>query len=161
MSSTRQSFNFYFQIKSLYKMATTLLSVGGRGGGPFFLNGLNNGASLQKIWVWVGALQVKAVRAWLTDGREQTFGIPLGAHQEFVFQPGELITSMSLWGNGVDTRLGAIKFNTSCNRNFIVKMTNPGLKREYTVDVGSGLCLGIEGRCGHDIDCMGFVFPVV
>ncbi|MGL5118690.1 MAG: jacalin-like lectin [Plesiomonas shigelloides] len=155
------NFSFNFQIKSLYKMATTLLSVGGGGGGPFSLNGLNNGSSLQKIWVWVGATQVKAVRAWLTDGREQTFGLPAGAHQEFVFQPGELITSMSLWGNGVDTRLGAIKFQTNHSKSFNLKMTHPGLKREYTVDVGSGLCLGIEGRYGHDIDCMGFVFPVV
>ncbi|KAI7812651.1 aerolysin-like protein [Triplophysa rosa] len=139
-------------------MATTLLAIGGQGGGEFTFNGQNNGSSLQRMWVWVGGSQVKAVRAWLTDGREQTFGRPGGSFQEYVFQPGELITSMSLWGNGVGTRLGAIKFKTNYSKNFFVKMTSWSLRTEYPIDIGSGLCLGIEGRCGLDIDCMGFLF---
>jgi hypothetical protein len=37
-------------------------------------------------------------------------------------------------------------------------MTSWPLKTEYTIDVGSGICLGLEGRSGSDIDCMGFLF---
>uniref|UniRef100_A0A8K9URC7 Uncharacterized protein n=1 Tax=Oncorhynchus mykiss TaxID=8022 RepID=A0A8K9URC7_ONCMY len=37
-------------------------------------------------------------------------------------------------------------------------MTSWPLKTEYTIDVVSGICLGLEGRSGSDIDCMGFLF---
>ncbi|XP_067249162.1 aerolysin-like protein [Chanodichthys erythropterus] len=137
---------------------TTLELIGGQGGGPFSFTGENNGASLEKIGVWVGGWQVKAVRVWLSDGRVQTFGEPAGNHQEYKFQPGECFTSLSLWGNGAGTRLGAIKFKTSLGREFFAKMTSWGLKTEYPMDVGSGFCLGVVGRGGADIDCMGFMF---
>nr|XP_032834707.1 aerolysin-like protein [Petromyzon marinus] len=93
-----------------------------------------------------------------TDGTSAQHGGPLGSHSEFVFQPGELFSSLSLWGNGAGTRLGAIKFKTSKGREFFVKMTDWGLKTEYPIDIGSGICLGIVGKGGSDIDCMGFVF---
>ncbi|XP_048011009.1 aerolysin-like protein [Megalobrama amblycephala] len=137
---------------------TTLELIGGQGGGPFSFTGENNGASLEKIGVWVGGWQVKAVRVWLSDGRVQTFGQPAGDHQEFKFQPGECFTSLSLWGNGAGSRLGAIRFKTSLGREFFAKMTSWGLKTEYPMDVGSGFCLGVVGRGGADIDCMGFMF---
>ncbi|KAK9976507.1 hypothetical protein ABG768_021712 [Culter alburnus] len=137
---------------------TTLFVIGGDGGSPFSFTGENNGASLEKIWVWVGGWQVKAVRVWLSDGRDQTFGEQDGDHQEFKFQPGECFASLSLWGNGAGTRLGAIKFRTSLGREFFAKMTSWGLKTEYPIDVGSGFCLGVVGRGGVDIDSMGFMF---
>ncbi|XP_048046240.1 aerolysin-like protein [Megalobrama amblycephala] len=137
---------------------TTLGQIGGRGGSPFSLTGENNGASLEKIWVWVGGWQVKAVRVWLSDGRDQTFGQPFGNYQEFKFQPGECFTSLSLWGNGAGSRLGAIKFRTSLGREFFAKMTICGLTTENHMDVGSGYCLKVVGRSGADIDCMGFMF---
>ncbi|XP_065134520.1 aerolysin-like protein [Paramisgurnus dabryanus] len=139
-------------------MSTTLHLIGGNGGHEFSLTGESNGASLERIWVWVGGSQVKAVRAWLTDGSEETFGKPEGSYEEYVFQSGELITSMSLWGNGAGTRLGAIKFETNYGGKFFVKMSSWGLKTEYPMNVGSGFCLGIVGRCGWDIDQMGFLF---
>ncbi|XP_067249152.1 aerolysin-like protein [Chanodichthys erythropterus] len=137
---------------------TTLHLIGGQGGGQFSLTGENNGASLEKIGVWVGGWQVKAVKVWLSDGRDQTFGHPAGNHQEYKFQPGECFTSLSLWGNGAGSRLGAIKFRTSLGREFFAKMTSWPLKTEYPMDVGSGYCLGVVGRGGSDIDCMGFMF---
>ncbi|XP_065133733.1 aerolysin-like protein [Paramisgurnus dabryanus] len=139
-------------------MSTTLCLIGGHGGHEFSFTGKSNGASLERIWVWVGGSQVKAVRAWLTDGSEETFGKPEGSYEEYVFQTGELITSLSLWGNGAGTRLGAIKFETNYGGKFFVKMTSWGLKTEYPMNVGSGFCLGIVGRCGWDIDQMGFLF---
>ncbi|XP_048011847.1 aerolysin-like protein [Megalobrama amblycephala] len=137
---------------------TTVEQIGGQGGFPFSLTGENNGASLEKIWVWVGEWQVKAVKVWLSDGRAETFGKPVGDHQEFKFQPGECFTSLSLWGNREGSRLGAIRFTTSLQRGFFAKMTSSGLQKEYPMDVGSGYCLGVVGRAGGDIDCMGFMF---
>ncbi len=145
-----------FIIKMSYP--TTLFQIGGNGGAPFSFTGVNNGASLEKIWVWVGEWQVKAVKVWLSDGRSETFGQSSGSHQEYVFTPGECFTSLSLWGNGKGSRLGAIKFKTNKGVEFFPKMTSWGLKQEYPMDVGSGFCLGVEGRAGADIDCMGFVF---
>lgn len=132
--------------------------IGGNEGDWFSLTGKKNGASLKRIWVWVGPSQVKAVRVWLSDGQNKTYGSPAGDHTEYMFQPGERITSLSLWGNGNGTRLGGIKFKTNQHKEFFVKMTSWGLKTEYPIDVGSGFCLGVEGRSGCDINCMGFVF---
>ncbi|KAA0721291.1 Aerolysin-like protein [Triplophysa tibetana] len=137
---------------------TTVCLIGGQGGHPFSFTGETNGASLEKIGVWVGEWQVKAVKVWLSDGRNQTFGNPAGPYQEYKFQPGESFTSLSLWGNGAGTRLGGIRFKTTLQKEFFVKMTSWGLKAEYPMDVGSGYCLGVQGSGGADIDSMGFVF---
>ncbi|XP_026117896.1 aerolysin-like protein [Carassius auratus] len=137
---------------------TTLFEIGGGGGSAFSFTGQNNGASLEKIGVWVEDWQVKAVKAWLSDGRSDTFGKPAGSYQEYTFQPGECFTSLSLWGNGAGTRLGAIKFKTNHGGDFFAKMTSWGLKTEYPIDIGSGYCLGVVGRAGADVDCMGFMF---
>ncbi|XDV19388.1 hypothetical protein PO909_024871 [Leuciscus waleckii] len=132
--------------------------IGGGGGGAFSFTGVDNGASLEKIGVWVGGWQVRGVRVWLSDGRVENFGEGSGPYQEYTFSPGECFTSLSLWGNGAGTRLGAIKFKTSLGGEFFAKMTDWSLKKEYPMDVGSGYCLGVVGRGGADIDCMGFMF---
>ncbi|XP_026224001.1 aerolysin-like protein [Anabas testudineus] len=132
--------------------------IGGQGGGHFHFTGESTGATLKKIWVWVGGWQVKAVKVWLTDGRSQQFGNSDGNFTEFQFEDGEHISSLSLWGNGAGTRLGAIKFRTSRSREFFAHMTDWPLKTEYPIDVGSGICLGLTGSAGSDIDCLGFVF---
>ncbi|XP_072522030.1 aerolysin-like protein [Salminus brasiliensis] len=135
-----------------------LQMIGGKGGGDFDFDGIKNGATLQKIWVWVGGWQVKSIRVWLTDGRSMQFGNPSGSYSEFTFQDGEHFTSLSLWGNGAGTRLGAIKFKTNRSREFFAHMTEWGLKTEYPIDTGSGICMGVTGRAASDIDCLGFVF---
>ncbi|MCI4390321.1 hypothetical protein PGIGA_G00121310 [Pangasianodon gigas] len=135
-----------------------ILVIGGRGGKAFDFNGVGNGATLRKIWVWAGGWQIKAIKVWLTDGQSQEFGEPAGSFSEFILEDGEHFTSLSLWGNGAGTRLGAIKFKTNRSREFFAHMTSWGLKTEYPVDVGSGICMGITGHAGSDIDCLGFIF---
>ncbi|XP_059916239.1 aerolysin-like protein [Gadus macrocephalus] len=138
-------------------MATTLEIIGGGGGSPFSFTGRDNGATLKKIGVAVGGWQIKAVRAELTDGRVETFGNAV-TFSEFTFELGERITKLSLWGNGAGTRLGGIRFWTSSGREFFEYMSDWGLKTEYSIDVGSGVCLGLEGNAGSDMDSMGFLF---
>uniref|UniRef100_A0A3B3SXG6 Jacalin-type lectin domain-containing protein n=1 Tax=Paramormyrops kingsleyae TaxID=1676925 RepID=A0A3B3SXG6_9TELE len=111
-----------------------------------------------KIRVWVGGWQVKALKVWLTDDQSKQFGIPAGDYSEFTFEDGEQITSLSLWDNGAGTRLGAIKFGTNRRREFFAYMTEWPLKKEHQVDTGSGICMGIKGGSGTDIDRLGFVF---
>lgn len=131
--------------------------IGGKGGSSFACYG-TDGKVLEKIGVWVGGWQVKAIQIWRTGEQGRTWGNPSGGYKEFAFQPGERITKLSLWGNGAGTRLGAIRFETSTGRTFDQGMTEWGRKQEYPVEVGSGICVGIQGRAGSDIDAGGFVF---
>ncbi|XP_062842966.1 aerolysin-like protein [Trichomycterus rosablanca] len=132
--------------------------IGGRGGSPFRFDGIENGATLKKIWVWAGGWQIRGIKVWLTNDNSQQFGKSEGKFSEFTFEDKEHFTSLSLWGNGAGTRLGGIKFKTNLSREFSAYMTDWGLKTEYPVDVGSGICMGITGRSGSDIDSLGFVF---
>ncbi|XP_004086107.1 aerolysin-like protein [Oryzias latipes] len=132
--------------------------IGGQGGDSFNFTGESNGATLKKLWVWVGGWQVKGIKVWLTDGRVRQFGRAEGGFSEMEFQDGEQIKSLSLWGNGAGTRLGAIRIRTTAGQEFFPQMTDWGLKTEYPIDVGSGICLGVIGRCEVDIDSLGFVF---
>ncbi|XP_049327411.1 aerolysin-like protein [Astyanax mexicanus] len=139
-------------------MSTLVFPVGANEGDQFTLNGLGNGAMLKQIWVWVGGWQIKAIKVWLTDGRSMQCGDPSGNPQKFKFEDGEFFDSLSLWGNGAGTRAGAIKFKTNKSREFFVQMTDWGLKTEYPIDVGSGICMGISGKAKEDINCLSFIF---
>ncbi|XP_076878651.1 aerolysin-like protein [Brachyhypopomus gauderio] len=132
--------------------------IGGGGGSEFTFDGIDSGSTLTKLWVWAGGSQIKAIQVWLSNGQNQQFGKPGGTFSEFTFQDGEHFTSLSLWGNGAGTRLGGIKFRTNHSREFFAHMTSWGLKTEYPIDVGSGICVGVKGRSGLDIDCLSFMF---
>ncbi|XP_051784976.1 aerolysin-like protein [Erpetoichthys calabaricus] len=114
---------------------------------------------LEKIAVWVGESQIKGMKIWLTNGEMKQFGYPYFWYPiEFTFQPGELFTSLSLWANKDETRLGAIMFKTNKNREFLARMNRWEVNVEFRVDVGSGVCLGVIGRSGWEIDALGFMF---
>ncbi|XP_017574901.2 aerolysin-like protein [Pygocentrus nattereri] len=136
-----------------------ILEIGGGGGSAFNFDGIDCGATLEKMGVWAGGWQIKAIKIWLTNGQSMQYGNPGdGPYSEYTFKPGEHITSLSLWGNGAGTRLGAIKFTTTLGKTFFPQMTSWGLKHEYPIDIGSGICMGVIGRSSSDIDCLGFIF---
>ncbi|XP_060748880.1 aerolysin-like protein [Tachysurus vachellii] len=132
--------------------------VGGQGGNAFNFNGNDTGSMLKKIQVWEDDNTLRAVKVWLTDGRSEQFGRPAGNIKEFTFENGEYFTSLSLWPNQDGTRLGAIKFKTSQSREFFAILKNGRLNPEVSVDVAFGICIGIKGRSGRDIDRFGFIF---
>ncbi|XP_060749197.1 aerolysin-like protein isoform X2 [Tachysurus vachellii] len=113
---------------------------------------------LKTIQVWEGEWQIKAMKVWLTDDRSEQFGVPAGNLKEFNFEDGEHFTSLSLWPSENGSRLGAIKFKTSHSREFYASLTIWTLKPEVPVDVASGICMGIKGHSGLDIDHLGFIF---
>jgi hypothetical protein len=136
-----------------------VLQVGGDAGGEEFrFIGGDNGALLEKIGVWAEGWQIKAIHVWLTNGEEKRFGEPNGSYKECSFAQDEQFTSLSLWGNGAGTRVGWIKFTTNKNQHFDHGMTEWSRKQEYPIDIGSGICCGVVGRAGSDVDYLGFVF---
>ena len=98
-----------------------ITKIGGKKGKLNYFYGDNDGSMLGKIGVWVKDRMIKAITVWLTNGLCQEFGKQLGAYHEYSFQPGELITAMSLWPNRDGDRLGAIKFKTSKGNEFFQK----------------------------------------
>ena len=114
----------------------------------YLLHGLK-GATLKRIGVWSGRRQIHCIKIWLSDGTRKEFGVPLGDFSEYTLQPGELITSMQLSGNGASgkqTRLGAIKFST--NRSDVgfsttVSQAACDESEVYPICVGSGWCAGV------------------
>ncbi|XP_047656457.1 aerolysin-like protein [Tachysurus fulvidraco] len=135
-----------------------VVEVGGQGGYIFYFNGTEDGSLVKMIQFWEGEYSINAVKVWLTDDRSAQYGDPAGNLKEFKFEDGEHFTSLSLWPNKDGKRLGAIKFKTSHSREFYAKLTKGGLKPEVPVDVASGICMGIKGRSGLDIDRLGFLF---
>ncbi|XP_058273198.1 aerolysin-like protein [Hemibagrus wyckioides] len=135
-----------------------VVEVGGKGGEAFHFDGTENGSLLKRISVWVNETTVKAVTVWLADDQSKQYGRPDGDLKEFTFEDGEHLTSLSLWPNQDGNRLGAIKFKTNLTREFHVSVTNGRLYPEVPVDVASGICIGIKGRSGWDIDRFGFIF---
>ncbi|HLP45935.1 MAG TPA: hypothetical protein VK469_08315 [Candidatus Kapabacteria bacterium] len=138
-----------------------VLFVGGHGGQPFSASGLQC-AFIRSIRIWKdkfdGHSMIKAIEVLFTDGITQSkFGNSKGeVDAEFTFNEGERFESLSLWGNGNGKRLGRIKFKTTDGREFDTGKCDG--KDEYTAIVGSGLCVGIEGNSGADIDQLGFKF---
>ena len=137
-------------------LSTTI--VGGQEGHHVGFHGGSDGSMLRKIGVWVESDTIKAIKVWLTNSLSKEFGKSSGLYQDYSFQPGELITAMSLWRNGDGTRLGAIRFKTNKGKEFFPQMTSRKLKQEYPIDIGSGICIGIMGRAVSDIDSIGFMF---
>lgn len=60
------------------------------------------------------------------------------------FQPGETVSSLSLYGDGSGSRLGWISMKTSKGQSMEIGWTNKGAQ-EYQIDVGSGLLIGAYG----------------
>uniref|UniRef100_A0A671STE9 Aerolysin-like C-terminal domain-containing protein n=1 Tax=Sinocyclocheilus anshuiensis TaxID=1608454 RepID=A0A671STE9_9TELE len=115
---------------------------------PDILTNLKVLANAKRKYSKIGEWQVKAVKVWLSDGRSETFGQPAGRYKEYAFKSGECFTTLFLWDNGENRRLG----------KFFARMTKYSLPKENPMDVGSGFCLGVAGRAGADIVRIGFVF---
>ena len=72
-----------------------------------------------------------------------------------------MIKTLSLWDNkktGTSKRLGGIEFTTTEGNVFSAKMIDTAIGQETKITVGSGVCTGITGNSGIDVDKLGFVF---
>ncbi|XP_035238486.1 aerolysin-like protein [Anguilla anguilla] len=139
-------------------MSTIVQKVGGTGGNDFSLSGTENGAALNKIRVWTGSNRVLSIKVWLTDGSAQVFGRSSGGYEEFQFRGGEKFTSLTLWKSDDGGHVGGIHFKTNRDREFTSKVVGGHLGPEVITDIGSGICLGVTGTYGWDLNSLGFIF---
>ncbi|KAH7429924.1 hypothetical protein KP509_09G072000 [Ceratopteris richardii] len=166
---------------------TPVLIIGSSSGGTVFnYDAAQSGGVLRRIGLWAGERQLRGIRVWFTHTTSpQTFGTAnVGSYKEFEFTDGERISRLSLWGNGAGlslsttvvavahsrrqpmpprifragTRSGGVRFFTTRDRQFFHHMTSWPLKQENAIEVASGLCVGLRGRAGADIDALGLTF---
>uniref|UniRef100_H2N0H9 Jacalin-type lectin domain-containing protein n=1 Tax=Oryzias latipes TaxID=8090 RepID=H2N0H9_ORYLA len=139
-----------------------VITVGGEGGLPFSFIGAETGALLKKLDVWVGPNQVRCITLQMSDGAQKTYGTVKKSGDKmvsFTFENGDYFSSLTLWPNNAGDHLGAIKFETTKGRISKACMTSGEPTRSPTpVDVGSGMCFGVQGRSGSEIDALGFMF---
>ncbi|KAH8896419.1 hypothetical protein GQ53DRAFT_852643 [Thozetella sp. PMI_491] len=134
-------------------------TIGGPNGGAFTLVG-EAGTVVKKIRVFRrnhSKQYLRGLRVFFSDNTEAVTGVEQDEYQEFEFQDGEHITSMTLWGDGVGKRTGRIRFATDQNRQFDYGQNTDG-QREYAMPLSSGILIGFIGGSGSDIDRLSPVF---
>lgn len=134
-------------------------AIGGGGGEGFVIQEFDrSGKVVKKLGVHYDSWCLKALRVTYNDDTvSETVGGARDSYKEIILAPGERVTSASLWGNGIGTRTGRIRFETDKGQAFDAGKDTSG-QTEYPMDVGSGILAGFAGSAGHDIDCLSFIF---
>lgn len=117
-------------------------------------------AYVTRIEAWAGPWQIRGIRILFSDGTVVLRGKAEGRYFgqfEFDYASGEVITELSVWGNGAGTRCGSFRFKTSKGRTYHAAMTDWKLKKEFKMNVGGGIMLGMISRSGADVDALGFL----
>ncbi|KAH7021355.1 uncharacterized protein B0I36DRAFT_334332 [Microdochium trichocladiopsis] len=132
--------------------------IGGEGGDPFTAVA-EEGQVVSKLRVYKSTkddIYLRGIKLFYTDNTEKVIGSELGDWDEHAFEAGEVVKSMSLWGDGKGKRTGRIKFTTDKGEFDFGKDTKG--QQEYPIDVGSGILIGFGGRAGSDIDQLAAIF---
>jgi len=141
-------------------------AIGGAGGKNFLAisrseNGEPTGAVVKRLMIWKTKNALVGIRVWYTNGDfSPVIGSEKGDSEDITFTPGEQVNSLTLWGNGVGTRAGRVFFTTDKNNTFDHGKNTSG-QASYPAppaSIGSGLMMGVFGRAGGEIDCLGFIF---
>ena len=141
---------------------TSNVALGGNGGYPFYC-GLQreqcpqSGTVVRSLKAWCDTKNLRCLEVGLTDGFSKKFGRPEGTPTDtFYFATGEKVTSLKLWGGDHQKgRSGGFQLTTNQSRTFSVDPSNrTGVP--YQPELGCGILVGVFGRSGIDIDCLGF-----
>lgn len=146
------------------KKCIPLQEVGGNGGGAFE-SYKEDGSLISKIEAWADDNRMRGIKIYYANSREGynesnesfMFGKAGGSHFEFTFQPGELITELSIWNTKWKdhTYVGAFRIETSLGNVFYPKERTSSHK-EFKLEVGYGAAVGIAGKAGNALDKLGF-----
>lgn len=134
-----------------------------KGGTSFKASGLEEErGNVRKIGVWVTDWNIAAIKVWFDNGTPLEYGEIKGDYHERVIGPGDKLVSAMLADNGsrdpTNTRLGSIRlvFGPGPGQEFHAHMRKD-YGTEESVDVGSGVLVGFQGRAGADIDALGLL----
>lgn len=132
----------------------------GTNGTGFSLCRFDQGRIVKRIGVHYNPRTcLRGISIYYENGDHEFTGTAQNNYDEIILQPGEKITRASLWGNGVGTRTGRIRFETDRGRTFNAGRDTTG-QDEFPINVGSGILAGFVGRSGTDIYILGFVFII-
>lgn len=84
--------------------------IGGNGG--TYGSSLWTHGPIESIETWSGNCALHAIKVTHLDGTSESFGRNDmgGEKSSFQFKEGEVITALSVWGNGMGSRAGAFRF---------------------------------------------------
>lgn len=139
----------------------TLKMIGSNAGKETPVSGLtDNKGNLRKLGVWVTDWNVAAIKVWLDAGEPVQMGQPKGDYKEIIFGPNDRLVSAMLADNGsrdsANLRLGSIRLVFANREPFHACMRKP-FGTEQSIDVGSGVLVGVNVRSGADIDALGLL----
>lgn len=136
-------------------------SVGGEGGNRHTVSGLEGDrGNVRKLGVWCTDWNIAAIKVWFDNGYSQLLGEIKGDYKELVIGPNDKLVSAMLADNGsrdpANKRLGSIRlvFGGSGEQQFHARM-HKDFGTEQSIDVGSGILVGVEAGAGADIDSLG------
>ena len=93
-----------------------------------------------------------------SDGTQtQLYGQANGDSNTITFAPGEQVTSLTMWGNGIGTRAGRIRLTTNQGQTFDHGKDTSG-QQSFNYSVGSGILVGMVGRADAEMDALGCIF---
>jgi hypothetical protein len=143
----------------------TLQKVGGDGGTQFS-DYKEDGSLISRIETWADDDRMRGIKIYYSNSRDGykdsdegfMFGQQAGAqYGNFIFQPGELVQTLSIWNTVVNDNffVGAFKIVTSLGNTFYPK-ENSSSHKGYVLEVGYGALVGVAGRSGDALDELGF-----
>ena len=127
-------------------------AIGGNGGHTFQLE--TPGQLVKYMEVASENDRLRGINLILTDGAHDTFGVMSGSKEIFEFEFGEKIDQLQLFKSSYrDGRSGGFYFKTNKGRIFQV-----GPREGAASQLQGGYLGGLFGRCGADIDQLGFSY---
>jgi hypothetical protein len=142
---------------------TSNIAIGGHGGRHVIINnrGESRGIIVRGIKFWKQPHTIRGMEVELSNGHRLHCGHKHGEQSDmFYFKQDERITYMYVYGNGHCHRHGrttGLYFRTNKGRYFnFYSQRRRGSPHNY--NVGSGILVGFNLRCGADIDAMGPIF---
>ena len=153
----------YEQAYSYYDTSvyTSNVAIGGKNGSEFNYGAKKDqyadyDATVRSLKAWYDGDTMRGLKVELTDDSSAMYGTAKGKETEtFKLKPGEKVSSLKVWGGDYDGgSCGGFKMTTTKKRSFDVPAPRKGDAYEY--DVGSGILVGVYGKSGSDVDCLGF-----
>ncbi|KAL1276434.1 hypothetical protein QQF64_036057 [Cirrhinus molitorella] len=136
--------------------------VGGTGGDEFSFISSNHNNNIRKITITENS-ETKMTKIQVLFQDNQMIDVGLGNGQtvkEFQLEIKDKIVAATLWPNRQNTRFGGLEFvvEKMNGKRETLSIKCGELGKPVTVNVKSGICYGVKGRSGDEIDALGFYF---